>query len=193
MQLFSRLAGCQRVARYGRAQELELGHVGADLPLVQEAEKHRHRVVENARTIVNHLNTKAVEQFNKSFAVYRDTLPLQDVLKFQDFGAQNVWYLILQHPPCAQPSGQQTFHVVFIKQLETVYKLKGTESPKYFLEADIEVLDEHWQNKGIGLVISTRTYIGQIIPKFEQLFSITRTLIKTPMDENYHPEIDTMS
>ena len=75
--------------------------------------------------------------------------------------------------------------------METVYKLKGTGSPEYFLGTDIEVLNEHWQNEGIGLGISARTYIGQIIPKFEQLFNVTLRPIKTPMDENYHPEIDT--
>ena len=77
-----------------------------------------------------------------------------------------------------------------VKQLETVYELKGTGSPEYFLGADIEVLDEHWQNEGVGLGISARTYIEQIVPKFEQLFNVTLRGIKTPMDKNYHPEID---
>ena len=72
-----------------------------------------------------------------------------------------------------------------VKQLETVYELKGTGSPEYFLGADVQVLDEHWQNEGVGLGISAKTYIEQIVPK---LFNVTLRGIKTPMDENYHPE-----
>ena len=78
-----------------------------------------------------------------------------------------------------------------LEQLESVYELKGTGSPEYFLGTDIEHIDKHWQNKGIGLGISARTCIGQIIPKFEQLSNMTLRPITISMDENHHPGIDT--
>jgi hypothetical protein len=37
------------------------------------------------------------------------------------------------------------------------------------------------QNQGLGLAISTRTYIQNFIPKFENLFGKELKSIKTPM------------
>jgi hypothetical protein len=44
-----------------------------------------------------------------------------------------------------------------------------------------------WKNQGLGLAISARTYIQNVIPKFENLFGKELKPIKTPMSEGYHP------
>jgi hypothetical protein len=41
-----------------------------------------------------------------------------------------------------------------------------------------------------ALAISARTYIQNVIPKFEKLFGKELTPTKTPMSEGYHPEVD---
>jgi hypothetical protein len=43
---------------------------------------------------------------------------------------------------------------------------------------------------GIRISSSAKTYIQNIIPKFEGLFGKECKPIKTPMIEGYHPEID---
>jgi hypothetical protein len=46
------------------------------------------------------------------------------------------------------------------------------------------------QNQGLGLALSAKTYIQNVIPKFEGLFVKELKPIKKPMSEGYHPEID---
>ena len=40
------------------------------------------------------------------------------------------------------------------------------------------------------LAVSERTYIQNVIPKFESIFGKELKPIKTPMSEGYHPEVD---
>jgi hypothetical protein len=54
----------------------------------------------------------------------------------------------------------------------------------------VEFLGEAWKNQGLGLVLSAKTYIQNFIPKFEGLFGKEFKAIKTPMSEEYHPEVD---
>jgi hypothetical protein len=54
----------------------------------------------------------------------------------------------------------------------------------------VEFLGEAWKNQGLGLALSARTYIQNVIPKFEGLFGKEFKPIKTPMNEGYHPEVD---
>jgi hypothetical protein len=54
----------------------------------------------------------------------------------------------------------------------------------------VEFLGDAWKNQGLGLAISARTYIQNVIPKFENLFGKELKPIKTPMSEAYHPEVD---
>jgi hypothetical protein len=51
-------------------------------------------------------------------------------------------------------------------------------------------LGDAWKNQGLGLDLSAKTYIQDVIPKFEGLFGKEFKAIKTPMSEGYHPEID---
>jgi hypothetical protein len=42
----------------------------------------------------------------------------------------------------------------------------------------------------LGSALSAKTYIQNVIPKFEGLFGNEFKLINTPMSEGYHPEVD---
>ena len=68
--------------------------------------------------------------------------------------------------------------------------LKNVGIPEYYLGGNVEFLGETWKNQGLGLAISAKTYIQNVIPKFEGLFSKELKPIKTPMDEGYQPEVD---
>jgi hypothetical protein len=77
-----------------------------------------------------------------------------------------------------------------IKALEKTCMLKSVGIPEYYLGGNVELLGEAWKNQGSGLALSAKTYIQNIIPKFEVLFGKEFKPIKTPMSEAYHPEVD---
>jgi hypothetical protein len=54
----------------------------------------------------------------------------------------------------------------------------------------VEFLGKAWKNQGLGSALSAKTYIQNVIPKFEDLFGKEFKPIKTPMCEGYHPEVD---
>jgi hypothetical protein len=68
--------------------------------------------------------------------------------------------------------------------------LKSVGIPEYYLGGHVEFLGEAWKNQGLGLALSAKTYIQNIIPKFEGLFGKECKPIKTPMSKGYHPKID---
>jgi hypothetical protein len=59
-----------------------------------------------------------------------------------------------------------------IKALEKTYMLKSVGIPEYYLGGNVEFLGEAWKNQGLGLglSLSAKTYIQNVIPKFECLF-----------------------
>jgi hypothetical protein len=58
-----------------------------------------------------------------------------------------------------------------IKSSEMTYMLKSVGIPEYYLGAgNVEFLGEAWKNQGLGLAISAKTYIQNVIPKFEDVF-----------------------
>jgi hypothetical protein len=77
-----------------------------------------------------------------------------------------------------------------IKSLEKTYMLKSVGIPEYYLGGNVKFLGEAWKNQALGLAISAKTYIQNVIPKFEGLFGKEFKAIKTPMSEGYHPELD---
>jgi hypothetical protein len=77
-----------------------------------------------------------------------------------------------------------------IKSLEKTYMLKSVGIPEYYLGGNVKFLGEAWKNQGLGLALSAKTYIQNVIPKFEGLFGKEFKAIKTPMSEGYHPELD---
>jgi hypothetical protein len=67
--------------------------------------------------------------------------------------------------------------------------IKSVVIPEYYLGGNVELLGEAWKNQGLGLALSAKTYIQNVIPKFEGLFDKEFKAIKTPMSERYHPEV----
>jgi hypothetical protein len=62
--------------------------------------------------------------------------------------------------------------------------------PGYYLGGNVEFLGETWKNQGLGLALSSKTYIKNVISKFEGLLGKDFETIKTPISEGYHPEVD---
>lgn len=75
-------------------------------------------------------------------------------------------------------------------ELKEDYALKSVGVPEYFLGGDIEELDPSWHKEGIKTSLSAKTYAHNIVEKFEKLFQSEFRKYKTPMSEEYHPEID---
>jgi hypothetical protein len=68
--------------------------------------------------------------------------------------------------------------------------LKSVGIREYYLGGNVEFLGEAWKNQGLGLALSEKTYIQNVIPKFEGLFGKEFKAIKKTMSEGYHPEVD---
>ena len=77
-----------------------------------------------------------------------------------------------------------------MEQLKSKYTMKGVGAPEYYLGGNVELMDEHWTAEGVGLALSATTYVKTIVEKFEKLFDCHFKSVKTPMEENYHPEVD---
>jgi hypothetical protein len=54
-----------------------------------------------------------------------------------------------------------------IKALEMTYMLKSVGIPEYYLGGNVEFIGEAWKNQGLGLDQSAKTYIQNVMPKFE--------------------------
>jgi hypothetical protein len=67
-----------------------------------------------------------------------------------------------------------------IKALEKTYMLKSVGIPEYYLGGNVEFLRKAWKNQGSGLCLSEKTYIQNVIPKFEDFFFKEFKAIKTP-------------
>jgi hypothetical protein len=70
-----------------------------------------------------------------------------------------------------------------IKALEKTYMLKSVGVPQYYLGGNVGFLGEPWKNQGLGLALSAKTYIQNVIPKFEGLFGKELRPIKTSTNE----------
>jgi hypothetical protein len=67
-----------------------------------------------------------------------------------------------------------------IKSLEKKYKLKSVGIPEYYLGGNLEFLGEAWKNQGLEFGLSAKTYIQNVILKFEGLFGKEFKAIKSP-------------
>jgi hypothetical protein len=81
-------------------------------------------------------------------------------------------------------------HMAVIKSLEKTHMLKSVGIPECYLGGDVEFLGEACKNQGLRLALSAKTYIQNVVFKFEGLFGKEFKPIKTPMSEGYHPELD---
>ena len=77
-----------------------------------------------------------------------------------------------------------------MEKLMAKYTMKGVGIPEYYLGGNVEQLDEHWSKENIFVGLSARTYIENVIPKFEELLDMEFKKYKTPMEEKCHPELD---
>jgi Reverse transcriptase (RNA-dependent DNA polymerase) len=77
-----------------------------------------------------------------------------------------------------------------IKSLVKIYLLKNVGIPEYYLGGNMEFLGDAWKNQGLGLANSVRTYIQNVVSKFENLIGKELKPIKTPMSEEYHLEVN---
>jgi hypothetical protein len=89
-------------------------------------------------------------------------------------------------------SGARILWQSIIKTLEKTYMLKSVGIPEYYSGGNVQFLGEAWKNQGLGLALSAKTYIQNLIPKFGGLFGKEFKPIKTPMSEGYeyHPDVD---
>jgi hypothetical protein len=79
-----------------------------------------------------------------------------------------------------------------MRSLEKTSMLKSLGISEYYLGRNEEFLGELWKNQslGLGLALSAKTYIQNVIQKFEGLFGKEFKPIKTPMSQGYHTEVD---
>jgi len=80
--------------------------------------------------------------------------------------------------------------MVFMEKLRQIYPLKGVGIPEYYLGGNVEQLEDAWKKEGISVGLSAKTYITNVIPKFEELLNQELRKFKTPMEDKYHPELD---
>jgi hypothetical protein len=48
--------------------------------------------------------------------------------------------------------------------------LKNSDISENYLDGNLELLGEAWKNQGLGLALSAKTFIQNVITKFEGLF-----------------------
>lgn len=85
-----------------------------------------------------------------------------------------------------------------INALKEHYILKGVGEPEYYLGGDVINLTEDpkhgeaWKSQNLRVGLSSKTYIKNVLEKFELLFEKDFKFkpSKTSMQENYHPETD---
>jgi len=77
-----------------------------------------------------------------------------------------------------------------IAEFETrKYPLKGTGVPEYYLGGNVQ-FGNFVPGLGTTIALSAVTYIERIVEKIEGLFDTTLRQYSSPMESEYHPEID---
>ena len=78
-----------------------------------------------------------------------------------------------------------------IKELKKDYILKGVGAPECYLGGNIiDSTGTPWEKEGVPYGISAHTYITNVVDKLQRLTNSTFKTHRTPMDNNYHPELD---
>jgi len=77
-----------------------------------------------------------------------------------------------------------------LQELRRDYVRKGVGIPEYYLGGDLVELDNSWKSTGIKTALSAKTYIKNVVEKYEKLFNETFKSQKSPMNHLYHPELD---
>ena len=78
-----------------------------------------------------------------------------------------------------------------INTIKEDYILKGVGKPDYYLGGDVKELDNSWTRFGCYTSLSAETYISNVVTKLQELAGGPNfPAVSTPMDPNYHPEMD---
>ena len=77
-----------------------------------------------------------------------------------------------------------------INDIKEEFQLKNVGPPDCCLGANVDCLSEHWLKENIGLGFSAKSYIDNVVPKFEDCFNMKFKSHKTPTTVDFHPEID---
>jgi hypothetical protein len=77
-----------------------------------------------------------------------------------------------------------------IEEIRKDYMLKGVGEPEYYLGGNVDPLDNTWKDDNVSTALSARTYIKNVVERFEGTFGSELRLQKSPMSDQYHPETD---
>jgi hypothetical protein len=77
-----------------------------------------------------------------------------------------------------------------IEEIHKDYMLKGVGEPEYYLGGNINPLENTWKDENVSIALSARTYIKNVVERFETVFGTKLRMHKTPMADQYHPETD---
>jgi hypothetical protein len=81
--------------------------------------------------------------------------------------------------------------MAIIRELQKEYPLKGVGQPEYYLGGDVKAYQR--SDGTMGVSTSAKTYIKRISEKVESLLGWKLKNYGSPMDPEYHPELDTSS
>ncbi len=77
------------------------------------------------------------------------------------------------------------------EELQKHYVLKGLGVPEYYLGSNVEeIQNRHWNQKGICVALSAKTYIEKSTKKLEGIVGKQFPKQEAPMLESYHLELD---
>ena len=77
--------------------------------------------------------------------------------------------------------------IKILRDLETLYPLKGVGKPEFYLGGDVNVIK---MAKGSTHAFSARTYIKNVCDKIKKMFETTLRNYGSPLEEGYYPELD---
>ena len=80
--------------------------------------------------------------------------------------------------------------LALIEELRRDYILKEVGRPEYYLGGNVVELSPESNREGLFNAISSETYIRNVTEKFESLLNTPFKMMKTPMNESYHPELE---
>jgi len=82
-----------------------------------------------------------------------------------------------------------------MNELKKTYVMKAIGAPEYCLGGNVIQLGEDWKKEDINTTLSAETYIDNIVQKLATMVGIEefpKSRYKTPMSEDYYPELDEM-
>jgi hypothetical protein len=78
-----------------------------------------------------------------------------------------------------------------INELKKDYILKGIGKPEYYLGGNVVDIENDWKKSGAKTALSAKTYVENVVKKYEALFESPFREYRSPMEQSYHPETDT--